>query len=140
MKVPKRDQFLPDAGIGELRMLHKEANAKARDRLPACMARKDGGPVQAVGRSLNRAITTACDRPAGAEGGPGRPCDTGRPGPARKLTAEQLAELKEDPMAGPQAHGFGSSLWTGRLVARHVPRKYGVRHVPRTAAAGAAGS
>ena len=114
-------------------MLHeKEANAKARDRLLAYMARKDGGSVQAIGRSLNRATTTACDRPAGAEGGPGRPCDIRRPGPARRLAAEQPAEPKGDPMAGPQAQGLGSGLWTGRMVARHVPSKYGVRYVPRT--------
>ena len=133
MKVPKRDQFLPDAGIDEPGTLHKkEANARAGDRPPAYMARRDGGPVQAMGRSLNRAATTACDWPAGAEGGPGRPYDTRRPGPARRPAGERPAGLKGDPVAGPQAQGLGPGLWTGKPAAGHVPGRYGVRYVPRT--------
>ena len=133
MKVPKGDQFLPDVGIGELRTLHKkETNAKARDRLLAYMARKDGGSVQAIGRSLNRATTTVYDWLARAEGGLDRLYDIKRPGPARRLTAEQLAELKGDLIAGPQAQGLGPGLWTGEMAAGHVLSKYGVRYVPRT--------
>ena len=98
MKVPKGDQLLPDAGIDEPGTLHKrEANARAGDRPPAYMARKDGGPVQAMGGSPNGAATAACDWPAGAEGGPGRPRDTGRPGPARRPAGERPAELKGTP-------------------------------------------
>ena len=107
MKVPKGDQFLPDAGIGEPGTLHKkEANARAGDRLPAYMARKDGGP--------------------------GRPRDIKRPGPARRPAAERPAELKEDPVAGPQAQGLGPGLWAGGMAAGRAPGRYGVRYAPRT--------
>ncbi len=50
--------------------------------------------------------------------------DIKRPGPARRLTAEQLAELKADLIAGPQKQGFESGMWTGKLVVRHVLNKY----------------
>ena len=133
MKVPKGDQLLPDAGIGEPGMLHKkEANAKAGDWLPAYMARKDGRSGRATGRSPDRATATACDWPAGAEGGLGRLHDAGRPGPARKPAAEQPAELKEGPAAGPQAQGLGSGLWTGKPAAGHVPGRYRAGYAPRT--------
>ena len=58
--------------MGELRTLHKkEKNARAVDRLLACMARKDGGSVQAIGKNPDRANTTTYDGLQG--GGPDRP-------------------------------------------------------------------
>lgn len=133
MKVPKGDKFLPDVSIDELRILHKkEKNAKARDRLLAYMARKDGSSVQAISNVLNRATTTIYDWLCRTDDGLDGLYDIKRQGPARKLTDKQLAELREDLLAGPQAHGFESNLWTGKTAARHVLNKYKVRYVPRT--------
>ena len=133
MKVPKGDQFLPDVSIDKLRELHKtEKNTKARDRLLAYMARKDDSSVRAIARSLNRSTTTIYDWLVRAVDGLDRLYDIKRPGPARRLTAEQLAELKADLIAGPQKHGFESGMWTGKLVVRHVLNKYEVQYVPRT--------
>ena len=67
-----------------------------------------------------------------ASDGPGGPRDARRPGPARRPAAEQPAGLKEDPVAGPRAHGLGSGLWTGKVAAGRALSKYKVGHVPRT--------
>ena len=131
MKVPKGDQFLPDVSIDELRELHKkEKNTKAQGRLLAYIARKDGSSVRAIARSLNRSTTTIYDWLARAADGLDRLYDIKRPGPARRLTAEQLAELKADLIAEPQRHGFESGMWTGKLVIRHVLDKYAGVSVP----------
>ena len=90
-------------------------------------------PECVLARSLDRSTTTIYDWLARATDGLDRLYDIKRPGPARRLTAGQLAGLKEDLMAGPQKHGFESSdMWTGKLVVRYVLDKYGVQYVPRT--------
>ncbi len=52
---------------------------------------------------------------------PGRPC---RLSPGQK---EKLLELLKK---GPQAHGYGSDLWTLRRVAEVIEKHFGVRYHP----------
>ena len=96
------------------------------------MARKRGEPLQKIGKSLCRPHTTICNWILlCAAGGLDRLHDAKRQGPARRLAEGQLAELKEDLMAGPQEHDFESGMWTGKMVVRHVLNRYGVQYVLR---------
>ena len=49
---------------------------------------------------------------------------TGRP---RKLTPDQLAEIKRLCISGPPTQGFG---WTGTRVAKMIQERYGVKYNP----------
>jgi transposase len=57
------------------------------------------------------------------------------PGPAPKLSAEQLDDLGQIIEAGPLASGYLSSVWTGPMVGDLIRKVYGVgyhnHHVPR---------
>lgn len=132
--IMKGDQFLPNVSIDELGALYKkERNAKAGGRLPAHVARRDGGSAQAVARSLYRAPGTIYGWPAGrGNGRAGQAVRRQEAGAPRRPAAGQLVGPRKDPMAGPQRRGLGSGMWTGKLVAGHVRRKYRVEYVPRT--------
>ena len=127
MKAPVGDQFLPEIGMEKLKELYKkEKNPKARDRLLAYMARKKGDTIDRIAGNLSMGAGTIHDWLAKANNSLDSFYDIKRKGPTRRLTEEQLAELKEDLIAGPQENGFESSLWTGKMVAKHVKNKYGV--------------
>ena len=131
--LPTGEKFLPHTSMKELEKLYKkETDPKARDRLLAYMARKRREPLQKIGKSLRRPHSTIRNWILRATDGLDGLHDVRRPGPARRLSDGQLAELKEDLIAGPQAHGLGSHTWTGKMVAGHVRKKYGVSYVPRT--------
>lgn len=57
------------------------------------------------------------------------------PGPARKLTEAQRAELTELVEAGPLAAGYPSGVWTGPMIGDLIELRFGVRYhkhnVPR---------
>ena len=127
------DQFLPEIDMEKLKALcKKERDPKARDRLLAYMARKKGDAIECIADNLSRGTGTVHGWLAKANDSLDSLYDIKRKGPARRLTEEQLAELKEDLIADPQENGFESSLWTGKMVARHVKNKYGISYVPRT--------
>lgn len=58
-----------------------------------------------------------------------------RPGPARKLSDEQLSELAYLIEAGPLELGYTSGVWTGPMIADLIEDRFNVRyhnhHVPR---------
>lgn len=58
-----------------------------------------------------------------------------RPGPERRLNAEQLEELAYLIEAGPRELGYSSGVWTGPMIADLIEDRYGVRyhnhHIPR---------
>lgn len=57
------------------------------------------------------------------------------PGPSRKLTDEQRAELTMLVEAGPLAAGYPSGVWTGPMIGDLIEHRFGVRYhkhnVPR---------
>ena len=113
--LPTGEKFLPHTSMGELEKLYKkETDPKAGERLPACMARKGGRGLQKIGKNPCRPHSTMRSRMLRAADGLH---DARRPGPARGPAAEQPAELKGDPAAGPQAQGPGPGPWTGKLAA-----------------------
>jgi transposase len=50
------------------------------------------------------------------------------PGPQPKLAEEQFRHLSEIIEQGPQAAGFASGVWTGRLVAEYIRRDFRVEY------------
>ncbi len=53
------------------------------------------------------------------------------PGPASKLTLEQLAEIPSLLLKGASAYGFTGDIWTGSRVAWLIKFKYGVSYHPK---------
>ncbi len=57
------------------------------------------------------------------------------PGPAPRLTPDQLAELADTIRAGPQSAGYQSGIWTGPMIGDWIRQTYGVKyhnhHIPR---------
>ena len=131
--LPKGDQFLPDVSIDELKALHKaEKDTKARDRLLVYMARKRGDSIRKIADDFGSTYSTIRDWLVRAKDGLGRLHDTKRLGPSRRLSAEQLAEIREDLLAGPRELGFETDMWTGKILVEHIRRKYEITFVPRT--------
>ena len=132
--LPAGNDFLPDIDMDHLKKLYKkEKDPKAKERLLAFMARKRGDSLRTIGKNFCKSFSVIrVWLYRVIDGGLDNIYDIKRPGPARRLTEEQLAALKADLIAGPQKHGFESSMWTGKLVAEHVRRKYNVEFVPRT--------
>lgn len=52
------------------------------------------------------------------------------PGPAPLLSQEQLEELEQELLKGPQGHGYATSLWTLPRIAKLIEGLFGVRHHP----------
>lgn len=50
------------------------------------------------------------------------------PGPAARLSADQLDELAAVIEAGPQNAGFSSGMWTGPVIGEWIRRRFGVRY------------
>jgi transposase len=54
----------------------------------------------------------------------------GRAGRKPRLTAENLSQLERALKEGPEAHGFGTLLWTTQRVATVIERQTAVRYHP----------
>ena len=128
-----RDKFLPSISIDELKALRKaERDTKARDRLPVYMARKRGDSIRKIADDFGSTYSTIRDWLLRAKGGLDRLHDTRRLSPPRRLDAAHLAGIREDLLAEPRKLGFGTDMWTGKILAEHIRRKYGITFVPRT--------
>lgn len=61
--------------------------------------------------------------------------DRERPGPAPRLSLEQLEKLVCIIEAGPQAASYQTGMWTGPMIGDVIHREFGVRyhnqHIPR---------
>ncbi len=126
--MPTGRGFLPKTGAGHLGKIHRtETDPKAHARLLAYVMRKEGAPMRQIGGALNRPYSTVRGwlMRAMQMGTRGRH-DERRPGAPPKLDGPQLGQLKKDLLAGSQ--GFGSGLWTARLLAVHIERRFGVRY------------
>ena len=125
--------FLPCTSKTRLQRCHrKEADPKARDRLLAFIMRKDSLPTRRIATRLNRPYSTVrlWLLRAAQMGVLGR-YDERRAGKPCRLSSKQLAQLRGELIAGPQQNGFESGVWTCRIAAEHVRRKYGVQRKER---------
>jgi transposase len=64
------------------------------------------------------------------EGGTAALRSSGAAGPKRKLTVEQQAEIAAAVVAGPQAHGHATAVWTLPRVAKLIEQRTGQRYHP----------
>lgn len=93
------------------RLLHK-------GKKPAEVAHLVGAPRQTVYRWLDVLNDEGIDALRNMSKG-GRPA---------RLDAAEHAKLREMLLAGPQAAGFGTDLWTLKRVRQTIERRFGVRY------------
>ena len=93
------------------------------------MQRKDGVPLDRIGRMLGRPKSTisAWLNRAQDEGIRARFERSGR-GRKRLIDGLQTRQLAADLDAGPESCGFESSLWDSNLARLHIRRKFGVQY------------
>ena len=131
-KIPIGDKYLPNTSIEDLEKKHKEEkDPKAKERLLMSICRKRGDSLRTIGKTCCKTHICVRNWLIRAESGLDNLHDIKRPGAKRKLTKESLAQVKEDLIKGPQAQGFKSNVWTGKLVAEYILRKYKVKYTPR---------
>ena len=85
------------------------------------VARRLGVAQQSVSRWAQQA----------AQGGPQALRHPGRAGRKPQLSAEQLTQLEQSLLDGPEAHGYPTPLWTCRRVTRLIQEQFGVAYHPR---------
>ena len=118
------------------RCRRNERSPRVRERLLACMHRKDGMAVRQIAVLLRRSYSTVYGRLAGVQvGGMGRRHGHAPPGRSRLPADAQIRELVSGPDAGPGSCGLGSSLWDSGLVRVHIKKKFGVEYTKTGAAA-----
>lgn len=98
MYIPRGEGFLPEYTLEDLKELYsKEKDRKATLRLLAAICRKEGLTLGEIGAQLKHPSTTVKDwlhrmHKEGIQ----RRYDKPRPGRPRKLTDEQLEDLKKN--------------------------------------------
>jgi len=129
-RIPIGDKFLPELSIPHLKKLYeKEKNLKARQRLQACIYRKQRESMKDIGKMIHRPYVTVQYWLVNiAKHGLEALYDKKAHGAQSRLSQEQLAELRADIVAGTNACGFESGAWTGKLLSEHVKNKFGVHY------------
>jgi len=127
-RIPIGDKFLPELSIPDLKKLYrKEKNPKARQRLQACIHRKQRESIEDIGKMIHKPYVTVQYWLVNiAKRGLEALYDKKAHGAPSRLSQEQLAELRADIVAGTNACGFESGVWTGKLVYEHIKNKFGV--------------
>ena len=123
-------EFLPNVSMARLRsMQKKERNPKARDRLLACIQRKQGMTLVEISETLNVPRSTVTDwMKRIGQNGLGDMYDVKNKGAACKLSKRQLKALERDLQAGPAAVGLGAGAWTIPLIRMHIKKKFRVEY------------
>lgn len=137
IEIKRGPEFLPSTSMHYLKRCRRnEPSPRVRERLLACMHRKDGMAVRQIAVLLKRSYSTVYGWLARVQTeGIGRRHDHAPPGRSCLLADAQTRELVSDLDAGPERCGFESSLWDSRLVRIHIKRKFGVEYTKTGAAA-----
>lgn len=126
----KGGDFLPGVSIDELkRRIAVEKKTKPRTRLLIALHRKKNEgldeiadtcsvPRRTVHGTLQRFQERGIDAAYSIK-------QTGRP---KRLSTEQLRDLRKRLVASPHASGFKESFWTTRMIVDLVNREYGVAY------------
>jgi len=127
-RIPIGDKFLPELSIPDLKKLYgKEKNLKAGQRLQACIHRKQRESIEDIGKMIHKPYVTVQYWLVNiAKRGLEALYDKKAHGAPSRLSQEQLVELRADIVAGTNACGFESGVWTGKLVYEHIKNKFGV--------------
>jgi len=89
-----------------------------KGKAPAEVAKAVGAPRQTVYRWLGVLQEHGIDGLRVMSQG-------GRPS---RMSAEQVAELREALLAGPMANGYGTDLWTLKRVRLLIERRFGIKY------------
>jgi len=130
MNIPSGDAFLPEYTREDLlRIYEKEKDPKAKIRLLAAIHRKKGLTFQKIGQIIEYAPTTLrrwLHRMH--KEGIHRRYNKKKPGRPKKLTDEQLNQLRSVVMNSPQAVGLLFVMWTTKLVQDYILKTYNVSY------------
>ena len=131
--LSKGDAFLPGVSVARLkRLIASEKKAKPRTRLLMALHRKKGEGLDGIAdacsvprRTVHGTLRRFQERGLGAAYSIKQ---TGRP---KRLTPEQLRDLKKRLNRSPHAAGFEESFWTTRMVVDLVKKKYHALYTPQ---------
>ena len=129
-KIKRGAKFLPDVSLEDLKAMQgKESCHKTRMRLQASIHRKRGLSLDAISDAIGYARSTVYGWLMRlAVGGiecrhdcksPGRPC---------RLSERDRIHLDGILRASPKKSGFGSDMWTARMVASHIGNAFGIKY------------
>ena len=126
----KKRRFLPTHPSKRLQsMIPKEKNAKKQSMLKVCLCVKEGMNRHEISKQLKIAYTTVCtwvDRVT--QLGINAIYDFVQPGKRCKLDELQQKRLQKDLDQSPTKYGFGSEIWSVKIVQEHIRRKYNVTY------------
>jgi len=131
--VLKGEEFLPRYTEQELMALYQgEADPKAKVRLLAAILRKEGMTLQEISDRVKHPLTTVGDWLRRMYlAGVSRRYSIKQPGRPRRLTDEEVAELKQVLFRPPKERGLPFKFWTTKLVREFVWQRYGVSYKVR---------
>ena len=123
-------EFLPDTKISYLRAIEKkEKDFKAKIRILACISRKEGKSIEEISKTFNVPYTTMQNWLKRIEkGGIKNRYDIKNKGAECKLNRKQRRQLARDMDKSPEKFCYGTSLWTTKLVTRHIKNEFGVEY------------
>ncbi len=132
VKVPKGESFLPNYSSKELTELyHKEEDSKAKVRLLAALLRKEGRTFSEISSFLKYPLTTVRDWLIRLQSeGISRKCNIKQPGRPKRLTDEQIENIKPILSKSPLEQGFPFIIWTTKLVMQLIQMLYNISYKP----------
>jgi transposase len=126
-------EFLPYHTIENLEeMLKKEKKAIVKNRLRACILRKQGFTLEEISFKLSKPLTTIGDwvrriKNEGLE----RRHNIKQTGKSAELTEEQLKELEQIIEGSPTKQNIPFKFWTNKLVQYIIEVKFRVKYLIR---------
>lgn len=112
-------------------LYHREKDAKAKIRLLAAILRKEGKTFDEIGVTVKYPLTTIRDWLSRIHGeGISRKIDIKQTGKPKKLTDDQINQLKPILLKSPQEQGFPFVLWTTKLVIQLIQKLYNISYKP----------
>lgn len=131
--VGKGEKFLPEHTKEELIDLYrKENDPKAKIRLLAAVYRKENLTFQEISVRVKYPLTTVGDwlHRISLEG-ISRRYSQKQPGRPKRLTGEQIEELRSILTQSPQEQKIQFKFWTTKLVREFIEQRYGVSYKNR---------
>lgn len=131
----KAKDFLPKYSIEELQvLLNKEKDQKAKNRLRACILRKEGKTITQIVKLLRKPRTTVFDWLSKIQKfGLDHRYNKKQPGNKGQLSKENYLELEKVLEESPEKQGIPYKFWTNKLVQYFIKVKfkvlYGIRFV-----------
>ena len=124
-----KTEFLENISVDELvSMKSSEKDYKTRTKLQAAILRKKGKTIEEISDSIGVPTSTVDSWLIKLNDDIGNRYDKKIPGRPCRLSDAQKKELCEDLDKKPSDFNLFGSVWTGRLVARHILNKFNVKY------------